>query len=229
MYRVLNISMTGIFLAISFLLSSCGELYSANKHTILVSAQAKEWFVDLTESEEFTMLDEHVQPEVFELEYERTHFNGARYSSGIFDTEEYEFEVIEQEFLSDKGSDFSIDIETREPPEGPLLVVEVNNLRYKYDLSYDKIIQISTMYGYKFMHFREGTYRSWDAMDAIYSTASYHDTLMFNDTEYTGVMEFHLLDFEDQWEDSTITEIIIAKKVGLLKYAMSNGTVMSRR
>lgn len=209
-------------------MSSCGERFSTNTTTIHVSTENKQWLLDLNNYESFTMLDELFNPEVFTLNYERYYYNGASHSSGPFglESEKLEFEGIEQEFLSDKASDFSIDVLAHEFPQGTWLIVEVNNVRYKYDLKIEELTAIETTIGSKHHIYFEGTYMK---TDTIFSTAVYHDTLAIDLREYYGVMEFTLLDFHDQMEGSIVVDIAVAKELGLIRYSLADGTVISRK
>ena len=48
-------------------------------------------------------------------------------------------------------------------------------------------------------------------------------------TAYQGVMEFTLKDFQEAWEDSTVTGLVIARRTGLLQYSLNNGRMVVRK
>ena len=210
-----------LFLVSLLLLTSCGEKFQANKETFYVRSDEKEWLVDVSIEDYFQLTDSLSNAELFTLENEWSGFNSEIYSTG-FDKEITDYQTIGQRFKSDRANYFSISLEAKEPPQGTILRVNLKRIQYDYDLKYQKLISLSAMDDSKHISFWDNRYQEFQE-DGIGSKVEYLDSLEINNQLYTSLLLFRLNDFLDQWVDSTIVVIVIAKNIGLVQYSMNNG------
>jgi len=213
---------------LALLCTSCGDLYSPNTEYFFVSAENKEWLIDTNKYEEFSLSDNQALTEHFQLTSEWEAFNSSRSSSGLFglkDREYREYEVIEQVYRSQLDKRFSINLEGAEPPEGQIMEIRLDNNYYFYDLLHEKLLSINTEPGRRpdseFIDDKLVEY-------PLLSFAMVHDTVKINEVEYYDVLEFVHDDFKDQWEESTIVSVSVAKEVGLLQYKLHGGRIFNR-
>lgn len=208
--------------------TSCGDEFNPNTETYMIGSVNKKWLVNSDLYEQYSMVDSLSNTVRYFLDSEWTAFNSSKSTSGLFglqDREFAEYEVLHQVFLSHSNNSFSIELTASEPPEGTILEIQLNRHLYNYDLQQKRLKSISTRIGRR----PESTFINDKIVDLPFlSQAIQHDTLEINDVEYTNALEFVLGDFEDQWTDSTIVSITVAKEVGLLQYRMNNGHVFNR-
>lgn len=210
------------------LFTSCGELYSPNTEYYFVSSENKEWLIDTDKYEEFSLSDSQAFTEYFQLTSEWEAFNSSRSSSGLFglkDREYKEYEVIEQVYRSQLDKRFSINLEGAEPPDGQMLEIRLDNNYYFYDLLHKKLLSINTESGRR----PDSEYIDNKLVEyPLLSFARVHDTMNINEVEYHDVLEFVHADFKDQWGESTILSVSVAKEVGLIQYKLQGGHVVNR-
>jgi len=218
-YQLSNVT---IFICSLLALTSCGELFTPYREFISLSALEKSWLADDSHKVTFALNDTLSELEIFEYVREYTAFNKSIHGDG-FNREETEYEIIYQEFYSKKSSVFSIRIEANELPQGAILIIHFKGLRFTYDLKYEMLRSFSTPLASESLQFKDSGYENESS-----SYIDYYDTLTINNTLYLGVLDFTLKDFEDQWVDSTVVELAIAKEMGLIRYTMNNGVVMVR-
>lgn len=184
--------------------------------------------MDTDTYEEFSLSDSQAFTEYFQLTSEWEAFNSSRSSSGLFglkDREYKEYEVIQQVFRSQLDQRFSIHLEGAEPPDGQILKIRLDNNYYHYDLLHKKLISIRTDAGRR----PDSEYIDNKLVEyPLLSFARVHDTMKINEVEYHDVLEFVHADFKDQWEESTIVSVSIAKEVGLIQYKLHGGRVFNR-
>lgn len=213
----------------------CSDTFVRDKETILLTYEDRSWLVEDEQSDGFTMVDDKKREEHFTLESEWSALNWSKRSSGILglDQEMTEYEVTGQRYISDRGSNFAVRLEATDPPQGTIMKVGMNNIQYWYDLRFKKVIGLATKHGNIHYAFWDGTYELTRFMDEpeipIMSTVTYYDTMTVGSAVYQGVMEFTLKDFQEAWEDSTVTGMVIARRTGLLKYSLNNGQVVTRK
>jgi hypothetical protein len=216
-------------------LGGCSDKFVRDKETVMVSYSDKTWLVEDEQVDGFSLVDDKLREEQFALESEWSAFNRSASYSGMLglDREMTEYEVTSQRYISDRGSNFAVRLEATDPPQGTIIKVGMNNIQYWYDLRFKKVIGLATKHGNIHYAFWDGTYELIGFMDEpeipIVSTVTYHDTMTVGSTVYQGVMEFTLKDFQEAWEDSTVTGMVIARRTGLLQYSLNNGLVVTRK
>lgn len=70
--------------------------------------------------------------------------------------------------------------------------------------------------------------KGYSELPHINSNVLFHDSLTINGVIYPRVMELTLKDLQQYWNDLTVTNILIAKGVGLVQFRLNNGVVISR-
>ncbi len=210
------------------LFQSCGESWNPNKEIYVVSAKSKKWLADTYLYEEFSLTDSFSFSEFYLFESEWSAFNSSKSTSGLLGLQDRvlrDYEVIHQTYKSQLNKRFAIEIEALDPPSTESLEVVLRRTYFRYDLTYKKLLSLSTKFGRR----PDSEFVNDQWVDHPFlSHAIQHDTIVINDVVFYKAMEFVLGDFEDQWVDTTIVNIILAKEVGLLQYTLHNGQVFSR-
>ncbi|MFC2089586.1 hypothetical protein ACFLT1_02325 [Bacteroidota bacterium] len=210
-------------LSASFLLPSCGDLFSPGVEYINLSHDDKIWLMSEEYGESFTMSDS-TGSEIFGQKYEWTAYD-ISIRGDFLDKDETHYETRYQSFYSDRKNNFVIKIDARMSNPGASLIMNLNKSRFRYDILFDQLFSVSIETSAKGMHFKDGRYIDEDTMR---SSAKYYDSFKIGAHTYSGVLQFTLKDFQDEWLDSTITEIVIGKEIGLLRYVMAKGDTMVR-
>ncbi|MDA3821487.1 MAG: hypothetical protein PF450_02585, partial [Bacteroidales bacterium] len=131
--RNLHLLKTSLFISILLLLPSCSEWYVRDKQYIDLSADEERWFVAEEYKDKLVLGDRLGNIETFSFENEWQGWNMHGSSSGL-EREETYFENKNQSFISSRGTDYNIQMNPEEPPQGTMLSVEVKDLRFRYDL-----------------------------------------------------------------------------------------------
>ncbi len=63
----------------------------------------------------------------------------------------------------------------------------------------------------------------------ISATVEIIDFYNVNNFQYSGVLHFTFIDFQNEWEPFTVKEIFIAKKHGLIKYILNSDLTYKRK
>lgn len=217
-----------IVLVLSTILPSCGEQFIRDKETYFVENNNRKWLVDTTSYKTIILTDSINNTERFDFDIQWKAFNSSKSKEGIFGikgTEYRLYETIHQEFLSLKDENFNIVLTASELPEGTILKVNFYDIYYSYDLLKKELTFISTSLGRR---------PQIELIDEEYinhpinSEIIKHETILINGKTYSDALEFILKDFEDDWNESTITRIIIAKDYGLVQFSLNSGQVYNR-
>ena len=213
---------------IALLCTSCGERFFPNKEYYYLTRESKSWLVDTVKYERFALVDSLSFRESFKLEYNWSAFNSSRRSSGVLglrDREFCEYEMREQDFVSQMNKRLSIKIEAMEPPDMAILDVVIHDQTFRYSIGLGKLLMVSSK--------RESRPDSEYVNNSIIklpllSKVIRHDTIEINQHKYYDILEFVLKDFEDQWNDTTIISLMLAKEIGLIQYKQNGGHTFNR-
>ena len=124
------------------------------------------------------------------------------------------------EWNSGYGSLFSIKLDAVPNPYGDLMTVTLNDLSFTYDLLKEEIISVTTKFGSIEKKASNGSYTS---SVPLLSEVEIIDAVPSGGHIYDEVMHFTLKDFETQWGPYTVTDIYVAKFIGLVRFTLSNG------
>ena len=214
-----------LFVTFAFF-SSCGEDHALNEETFYFQEEHKAWFTDFEYGDHFVMKDENGISQSFRLSYEDYYFDKSWGGILGFTTHMSHTEYRYQEFVSNFGNSFHVSMRAAWPPFGDLLSMEVNDIYFTYDFSFNVLSHIDTPYGYKWLTMMEDEY---DANATIYSKAQFLNNYELNGVVYENVLRFELKDFTESWHETTITEFYVAQRIGLIKFKYNNGLEVYRQ
>lgn len=206
-------------------LYSCDPNFEDPDEIITVIPSVKEW---LTDSSYFQI--EMINGESTVISYSEysswSGTNGHASKGGIIDGwHVVQYEFIEQCFKSKELGSFYVKMEPSElNRHGNLLGFRLgNNFSFQCDMSDTSVYVLEVN-------------DNWETVDidpngllnSFESTVEILDTITINERVYNDVLKMKLLDWDDEWNDETITEFYYGKAAGLLQYQLHNGTCYSR-
>jgi hypothetical protein len=132
-----------------------------------------------------------------------------------------------QSFVSSFGMRLGISMRANSPPHGDNINLSLDQVGCSYDFDFESLHSLDTPFGYKNLLMTDKGYeKHYDG--EIWSTVEMLDTLLTSYGTYQEVLHFTFKDFNNYWTDFTVTEIYIAKEVGLVKYVLASGLSSER-
>lgn len=126
-----------------------------------------------------------------------------------------------QSFSSSFGMVLGMSMRANSPPHGDNIRISLEEVGFSYDFDFALVHSLDTPFGYKSLLMTDKGYELHDDGE-ILSTVEMLDHLDTEYESYHDVLHFTFKDFSTQWTDFTVTEIYIARGVGLVKYTLAN-------
>lgn len=128
--------------------------------------------------------------------------------------------------FSTHGFTLSMSLRASFAYNGDNLYVRLGETDFMFDLLHQVVFSVSL----GFTHSLDKTMydKGYSELPHINSNVLFHDSLTINGVIYPRVMELTLKDLQQYWNDFTVTNILIAKGVGLVQFRLNNGVVISR-
>lgn len=126
-----------------------------------------------------------------------------------------------QNFNSSFGLRLGISMRAHTPPHGDNISISLGGVGFSYDFDFAMVHSLDTPFGYKSLLMTDKGYQVHDD-GKILSTVEILDSLDTAYESYQDVLHFTFKDFARQWTDFTVTEIYIARGIGLVKYTLAN-------
>lgn len=213
-----------LFLAMALFLLSCGGEgeNSLKKEYVYMEEMHKEWLSSDTIKEVFIMRDLNGISSSF-LMNGKHEYMGKSWSTffGINTSSTYTEESY-QTWRSGFEMALAINMRANPEPHGDEIYISLDRVGFRYDFDFETVYSLDTPFGYKSYLITDEGYEIHDDGE-IYSTVEILDSLVTSYGSYEEVLHFTFKDFIDQWTDFTVSEIYIAKEVGLVKYELASG------
>jgi len=209
-----------IFIISIFLfLSSC-----VNEETIYFNDDNRGWIDYSSENESFLMIDNNNITNDFQQFSESSYFQEGS-SAFVFITYKRMFrEYISRQYHSlIYNNRFSMSLEAPYEPPGDELFVKINKTGFAYNLNEKTLTRIEVNPTIYF----DGVNEYVSNPEDIKSSIENIEATIANKV-YKDVLHFTLKDLNSNWEDFTVTEIYVAKNIGLIKYKLNNGITYER-
>lgn len=190
--------------------------------TVLI-AETKTWVVDNEELLNFEMLGTNSEILEFEEDYSRYSIVTGTSSSGLFDKYIEERECYNQSFsINEQLYAYQVSLESTDIGlHGNIIVFVLYDIRWAYDITYNRLYYVASQF--------DGNYNSkYYDKDNITSTYELLDSVAINNVVCDSVMHFVLNDFEEEFVDTTVTELYYAKHIGLVKFVEHGGNKFER-
>lgn len=213
---------TFLFVVFVVTLSCGGEDGGLKEVNLKVNDESKEWLTSDSLGTNFIMRDDYGISQSFCMTGYSNGFSPSTTSYFWIKTKTTNTESYYQTYTSGFGNFFSIMITAGPEPFGDDITITLDDYSFTYNFKYQTISRLSTPYGYKSKTY---TSEGFEENEKIYSTVNYVDTITIAGNLYNGVLHFKLADITEKWESYTITDIYIAKHLGLVKYIMDNKIV----
>jgi len=187
-----------------------------------VRYESFDWVVSDTLGSSFIMRDGNQLTQSYRCDFLSNSYD-FEVNSGflMFGKKTVRNQILYMEWNSSYDLLFSMRIEAMPDPYGDAMTVTLNDLSFTYDLGQEEIIRVDTKYGSIEKTALNGSYTS---SVPLLSEVEIIDTVPAGSIMYEeGVMHFSLKDFETQWGPYTVTDIYVAKFVGLVKFTLNNG------
>ncbi|MFO7574589.1 MAG: hypothetical protein R6W67_05485 [Bacteroidales bacterium] len=192
-----------------------------------VRYESFDWVVSDTVGSSFIMRDGNQLTQSYRCDFLSNSYD-FEVNSGflMFGKKTVRNQILYMEWNSSYDLMFSMRIEAMPDPYGDAMKVMLNDLSFTYDLGQEEIIGVDTKYGSIEKTALNGSYTS---SVPLLSEVEIIDTVSAGSIMYEeGVMHFSLKDFETQWGPYTVTDIYVAKFVGLVKFTLNNGVEFVR-
>lgn len=191
---------------VMLLLLSCKE--GTREQTYYISSENKEWLTDFAKDTVINFIDNNQIAHDLTFNYSSESFTKSSSSFLGIKTKESSRQAVFQTFY---GTTFDFDLSISSTfDETDELSVSVNDYSFTYDLVFRQMTRLSTPNGYI-------------SNNSIESKVVFLDTWSVDGGTYLEVFHFQLSDFEMEWNNNTITDIYIAKGVGLIQFNTHQG------
>jgi hypothetical protein len=173
----------------------------------------------------FMMRDDNAITQSFRCNYLTSGYDYSTSSFLVFRTRTTRKQNLYQEWGSSYGRFFSISLTAEPEPFGDNLTITLNDVSFTYDLGKKEVTRLTTPHGLLSKTISGDGYVE---NDPLLSEVEILESMYVGQVFYSGVMHFTLKDFESKWGPYTITEIFVAKYIGLVKFTLSNGLTYNR-
>lgn len=214
---------TVLLTALAITLNGCGDQFTRDTTYVRLNYETKSWLTDEAHQERFAMADSSGTV-YFDFDHEWGGFLMTSISGDFLGKEVTEYEGIVQYFSSDHDDYFTIRADTKWDVHGDQLKVKLNDTRFTIDMHYKQLVHVGFKEEGKAKYFHDFHWQG----DTIYSTITFHDTLSLGNTSYASVFHFEQKDLLEALEPPDITDIYIAKYIGLIGYSDFGGRLMTR-
>lgn len=208
------------------LIASCGEKGALKEETILFNEENKDWIITGNLGDNFLMIDSHGIAQSFMMNRNLHEFSTSAGSILFITTKITYREYHYQAFTSNYGNRFSLSLTAGYEPFGDELFIDLNNIGFSWDPKFNTVSRIDTPYGYRS---KLMTDEGYEEDEPINSSAAIINSMEIDGVTYHDVLHFAFDDFRESWTDFTITDIYVAKQLGLIKYRYNNGVECVRK
>jgi hypothetical protein len=215
-----------LFACVILLIASCGEKSALREVTYFFEEENRDWIVNATSGDNFLMTDSFRITQSFQMNNNSCYFTEGSSGILVFTTKRSFWEYHYQEFISNYGISFSLSLTAGDKPFGDNLYISLANTDFAYDLKHNTISRISTLFGARF---KIRTDKGYEDDEPIYSTVELIGSLEIEGSVYKDILHFSFNDFNESWTEFTITDIFVAKQLGLVKYRYNNGIECFRK
>ncbi len=211
-----------------FLLSCGGEgEHPLKEEYFYLEDFNKEWFTPDTVGEVFIMKDLNGISSSFEMTGNQKSMGKSWTTVMGINTRTTYSEECFQSFNSSFGMSLGISMRANSPPHGDNINISLGQVGFSYDFDFEIAHSLDTPFGYKNLLMTDKGYEVHDDGE-ILSTVEMLDSLPTSFGTYQEVLHFTFKDFNNYWTDFTVTEIYMAKEVGLVKYVLASGISSER-
>lgn len=206
---------------------SCGENSTLKEKTIYCDDENKGWITSDSLGFNFIIVDNNGISQSFSMNVNNYEFTKSSTSFLGINTDMTFREHYYQSYYSNYDIKYSISLTAGFEPYRDNLSVDLDEIGFTYDFKFNTISILYTDLGIKS---KLETDRGYELEgEDIFSTVNIYDTYSTSSDTYEDVLHFQLNDFRDNWGDFTLTDIFIAKNIGLIKYELNNGVTFERK
>lgn len=218
-----------LFIAAAILLSACGgEGGGLKTESYYFNEQNEGWLSNDTLDDTFVMIDNYGISQSFSMNSNNYYFNKSWGSIMGITTHTSLTEYHYQSYRSSFRLNFSLSLTAGIPPFGDNIYANLMEVGFAYDFEFETVPRLDTPFGHKsLLMTSEGYEISEDG--EIFSAVEILDSLSTAYASYDQVLHFTFHDFKDFWTDYTVSEIYLAREVGLVKYVLANGDSGERK
>lgn len=206
------------------LFPSCGDEFGEETNYVL--NENKEWLVTGDQNSQFIMVDNNSISQSFSMNGNSSDFSESTSGYFFIRTKVTKTESYTQSFSSNFGQGLSYILTAGDSPYGDELYVSLNEISFAYDFKFNVLSRLSFAGNYMS---KSRTDKGFEVKKDFNSSIEFLDSLVVNGKQYSGIMHFTFLDFNDKWTKFTVKELFIAKHIGLIKYSLNNGIIYERQ
>lgn len=208
-------------------LFSCGEDSALKEETIYFQDENKGWITSDSLGFNFIIVDNNGISQSFTMNRDNYEFSKSWGSFLGVNTDMTNAEYHYQAYTSNYGITYSISLTAGFEPFGDDLFVELDGIGFAYDFKFNTISRLYTDFGIKSKLMTDKGYELQG--EDIFSKVRFIDTYSTNLDTFENVLHFQLNDFTGNWDDFTVTNIYVAKNIGLIRYELNEGIIYERK
>ena len=216
-------------LILMMLLAACGgEKTALKEETFYFQKVHADWIASDSIDDSFIMTDNNGISQSFVMNHNSYYFNKGWSSFLGVNTGMTLTEYHHQAYHSGFGMSYTFSLTAGDPPYGDHVFISLGDVGFRYDFDLETVFGLDTPFGYMSYLITDKGYEVEDDGE-ILSEVDILDSLDTHYASYKEVLHFNFNDFNDLWTDFTVTEIYVAKGVGLVKYVLAGGITGERR
>lgn len=216
-----------IFTAILVIIAACGPENGLREETYYYDDSNELWLSEDTINYNFVMTDNHGISQSYKMTTNTYEYDQSWGGPFGINTLTVNSEYHHKSYTSSFSNSYSISIRANSAPFGDEITIHINDLSFRYDLGVDTISDLRLYNSYKSMSYCEDGYESEG--ESINSKVYFLDNYSTKKKNYNEVLHFVLNDFKEEWKNTTITHVYIAKTIGLIRFDMNNGIYYERK
>ncbi len=215
------------FILMLLLVACGGEQGALREETLYFNQLNAGWISGDTLGDIFNMTDNNGISQSFVMNSDSYYFNKGWSSFMGINTSMTYTEYHHQAYNSGFGMRYSFSLTAGSPPYGDIVHISLDNVGFQYDLEFETVFSMDTPFAYKSYLITSEGYEVHDDGE-IHSSVEILDSLVTSIATYEEVLHFTFNDFIEQWTAFTVTEIFLAREVGLVKYVLAKGISAER-
>ena len=213
-----------IYGAMGFFLMACGGEGEHPLKTVYYYLEEtnKEWLAPDSIHEVFYMKDSNGISSSFLMTGNHEDMGKSWTTIAGINTRTSYTEECFQSYKSGLGMVLGMSMRANSPPHGDNINISLEQVGFSYDFDFEIVHSLDTPFGYKSLLMTDKGYEVHNDGEVL-STVEILNSLDTEYETYHDVLHFTFKDFVDQWTDFTVTDIYMARGIGLVKYTLANG------
>lgn len=217
-----------ISIALVFTFTSCSVDKALERVKMNLQSDSKDWIVSYESIQDLKFLSDQGEKVVFKhVNAVNTFSTSSAKQFGIY-TKAYTYETASESFSSTYPNNLQVTVRANE--ESDYLTITLDSWTFVIPLNYKEIINISERNNndMKTATIENNQIVPYAGSKPILSKVELIDELYLNGKSIANGFKISILDFEENWTETTLESFIIAPNYGLVQYSLQDGLSFNR-